>query len=155
MNTSCGLYDNSVRGTKHSPVNVYKGQVVSTVLLGRGGGCVCVHPGRVVVSCWAGFRPSAGGSEPSTDKTGSTCHCVVSFVMLGNLLNTATKQKTCRCVSLCLDGCDGTYLMSGTQVSVSKPAMCWMCRIQVIIRTRLKRRGRSQIRNVNEPINGF
>ena len=42
MNTSCGLYDNSVRSTKHSPVNVYKGQVVSTVLLGRGGGCVCV-----------------------------------------------------------------------------------------------------------------
>ena len=50
-------------------------------------------PGRVVVSCRAGFRPSAGGSEPSTDKTGSTCHCVVSFVMLGNLLNMAAKNK--------------------------------------------------------------
>lgn len=112
-------------------------------------------PGRVVVSCRAGFRPSAGGSEPSTDKTGSTCHCVVSFVMLGNLLNMATKQKTCRCVTFCLDGCDGTRLMSGTQVSVGEPAMCRTCHIQVIIRTRLKRRGRSQIGDVNEPINGF
>lgn len=28
--------------------------------------------GREVVSCWAGFRPSAGASELCTDKTGST-----------------------------------------------------------------------------------
>lgn len=32
-----------------------------------------------------------GGSELYTDKTGSTYHCVVSFVMPGNLSNIASK----------------------------------------------------------------
>ena len=50
--------------------------------------------GREVVGCWARFSPSAGGSEPATDKTESKHLCVVSFVMLGNLSNTASKQKT-------------------------------------------------------------
>lgn len=45
--------------------------------------------GGEVAGCWARFRPSAGGS----DKSGSTYHCAVSFVMLGNLSNTASIQK--------------------------------------------------------------
>lgn len=57
---------------------------------------------REVVGCWAQFSPSAGGSEPSTDKTESTNHCVVSFVMPGDLSNTASKQKMATFMSVSL-----------------------------------------------------
>lgn len=100
-------------------------------------------PGREAVSCWAGFRPSAGGSEPYTDKTGSTYHCVVSFVVLGNLSNMASKQKTATFVCFIStadrlefqsqDDCDGRYLMFGIEVVVSanKSVMCSICHTQV------------------------
>lgn len=69
-------------------------------------------PGRDVVSCWAGFRPSAGSFKLYTDKTGSTFHCVVSFVMPGNLSNMVLKQKTADCLEFQFqDDFNGRYLM--------------------------------------------
>lgn len=90
-----------------------------------------------VLSCWAGFRTSAGGSEPCTDKTGSAYHlCVV-------VSNEAPKQRTATFVRFISTAMNfkvrmpvikKTFDVRAEVVSVSTSVRCCMCHIQVFLK---------------------
>lgn len=97
-----------------------------------------VLSGREVEGCWARFRLPAEEGEPSTDGAESTHRCVVSFEILADLSNAASKQKMatfCSRFISTIDGaefqlqetCDGS-LLDRTGVTVSAETVTCVCR---------------------------